>query len=176
MATYTTSGEIAGGVGFGTDEYPSEYQYYNDFDIIGNGSTTYNRDPYIPIENEPIGYGYAAKNFESSLDSVSPYRYQPNPAYEEKYYPASMLEPDRRTRTQYERFTNPMSQIQDPATNPGAPWWMPSYQELAIMFVIVVMILILTGWSQNAEITRLREKVDRYKTVKAVQTQTSKSP
>jgi hypothetical protein len=169
MFRNVTDGDISGGVSFANDSFPSEYRYYNDFDILGNGSTTYNRDPYIPIENEPMGYGYAAKNFESSLDGVSPYRYQPNPRYEEVYYPAAMLGPDPMTKSQYERLANSpdsstaansqTNTVQGIATATYTPWWQPSYGELVILVILLFIVLMVVGWTGHAEVSRLKEKV-----------------
>lgn len=59
-------GEHIGGVGFGDDQYPNMYHFHSDMSIYGNGSTTMNRDPYIPIENEEMGRDWASNEFDST--------------------------------------------------------------------------------------------------------------
>lgn len=66
---------LLGGVGFGNDTYPSSYYYHSDFSILGNGSVTGNRDPYLPIEQEPMGNEYSPTNFSSSLPANNVYPY-----------------------------------------------------------------------------------------------------
>lgn len=58
--------EIIGGVGFGDDQYPNMYHFHSDMSIYGDGSTTMNRDPYIPIENEEMGRDWASNEFDST--------------------------------------------------------------------------------------------------------------
>lgn len=77
--------EIMGGVGFGDDEYPSSFYHHSDFSLLGNGSSTLNRDPYLPIENEPMGRKYDRTDFESSYPTVQRYPYSPAKMQEERY-------------------------------------------------------------------------------------------
>ena len=51
--------EIMGGIGVGGDSY-SHYV-----------------DPYIPLENEPMGPNYAISNFDSSVNPIKAYPYNP---------------------------------------------------------------------------------------------------
>jgi hypothetical protein len=77
--------EIMGGIGFGNDEFPASYIHHTDFSFLSNGSNSMNRDPYIPIENEPMGRAYSEYNFNSSEPSITPYPYRPPTMLDEKY-------------------------------------------------------------------------------------------
>jgi|ERR1700678_3581997 len=57
-------GEIMGNIGFGTDPFSS---YPSVFHV----------DPYLPIENEPMGKLYSPDNFNGSDNKSSQYQYNP---------------------------------------------------------------------------------------------------
>ncbi len=148
------------------DPFPSESYYQDSFSLLGNGGTTYigdkmsSIDPYLPILNEPMGYGFAEKNFESSLDTASPYRYNPAPRTEEKYYPASMLN-DSRVDMQYERMEPA------PGTNTTPSWvdklgaWAPTYNEMAMLVILLVILVIVISIVQNRRISKLKKKNEK---------------
>jgi hypothetical protein len=60
MATDT---EIMGGIGYGEDEYQS--QYHTDTTLYSNGPR--NHDPYLPILNENMGRDWAPSEFLGSF-------------------------------------------------------------------------------------------------------------
>lgn len=116
-------------------------------------------DPYLPILNEPMGYGFAEKNFESSLDTASRYRYNPAPRTEEKYYPASMLN-DSRVDMQYERMEG--------APGTAVPSWTdklgilaPTYNEMAILVILLIIVLIVISMIQGRRISKLKKKNEK---------------
>lgn len=189
-----------GNVGYGYDEFPSETYYHEQVGLLGSNGSNYlgdslkysgaspspnfedvalqrtgafplKADPYLPIMNEPMGYGYAEKNFESSLDTVGNYRYQPAPRDEEKYYPASMLN-DSRVDMQYERFTSPISgfgsgfatttsldnsPVQLLTKGPKA-WWMPSYMEVGIFMILIILVLLVKCMALGQRVDKLEKK------------------
>lgn len=153
-----------GGVGYGYDAFPSDANYheelkYFDPDPLARAPTKV--DPYLPIMNEPMGYGYNEKNFESSLDTVSNYRYQPAPRGEEKYYPTSMLN-DRRVDTQYERFLPSMDESPVQLVTGGArAWWMPTYLEVGIFLVLIIIVLVIKCMVLSNKVAKLEKKKDK---------------
>ena len=70
--------EIMGNVGFGLDQYPSSYCEFSPFSLKESMTSEKNNfiDPYIPIENEPMGPDYSASNFDST-DGNKIYPYNP---------------------------------------------------------------------------------------------------
>lgn len=165
--SFITEGEIQGGFGYGRqDSFPSESYYHDSFSLLGNGGTTYignkmsSIDPYLPILNEPMGYGFAEKNFESSLDTASRYRYNPAPRTEERYYPASMLN-DSRVDMQYERMTA------DPDATAAPDWtdmlgaWAPTYNEMTVLVILLVIIMIVVSMIQGRRVSKLKKKVEK---------------
>ncbi len=177
-----------GNTGYGYDEFPSETYYHEQIDLLGNGGSNYlgdnlkyfgadpsvqfkdaalqqisgalppKPDPYLPIMNEPMGYGYADKNFESSLDTVGNYRYQPAPRDEEKYYPTSMLN-DSRVNMQYERFTSSMDDSPVQLVTGGAKaWWMPTYMEVGVFLILIILVLVVQCMALSQRVAKLEKK------------------
>lgn len=80
--------EAAGGVGFGNDYYPSSYDHHTEISYFSNGASSYAKDdlfgpgapgmaedPYLPIENEPMGSNYSPYNFDGSGPADRKYPY-----------------------------------------------------------------------------------------------------
>lgn len=60
---YRNESEIMGNVSFGNDTYYPEHDFYNQSEMITGLKHV---DPYLPIENEPMGSDYSVTNFDSS--------------------------------------------------------------------------------------------------------------
>src|SRR5271156_4384795 len=88
---YPNDNEIMGGVGYGDDQFSSPY--HSNFSIYSNGpfdaegncdgggsscrSSRFNRNPYIPIENENMGRDWEDANYDATdpcASKVYPYR------------------------------------------------------------------------------------------------------
>jgi hypothetical protein len=79
--SYFGDNEVMGGIGVGDDQYGDFYSYdaYTDLSVYGYGQPL---DPYLPIENEPMGNHYSPDNFNSSNPKVkSNYKYNPLSTY-----------------------------------------------------------------------------------------------
>lgn len=69
--------EIMGDVGFGLDQFPSSYSEFNPNTLGCSLKEKIYVDPYIPIENEPMGSSYSKYNFDSSDNGTTNYPYNP---------------------------------------------------------------------------------------------------
>lgn len=134
--------------------------YPDDYTFLSSTPNTVNYDPYLPILQEPMGRDFNRKNIVSSLNSVTPYGYQASTLGlpEEKYYPSSMTTPvnnpekggDTRVNNQYEFFGG---------GSDGKTWWLPDYTELAWLFIILLILLVLISFTKDKKIAKLKQKL-----------------
>jgi hypothetical protein len=109
--SYFGSADISGGVSFGNDYYDSIRTdgELTDMSVYGGGAKL---DPYLPIENEPMGRDYAPNNFNSSDPSVkSNYKYNPLSTYN--------LDTDAIYSNHMRGSTPSLSDIDDVTRNPN---------------------------------------------------------
>jgi hypothetical protein len=66
--------EIAGGFGYGYDQWPSDFDFHTSYSLYSNGAS--DRNPYLPIENEKMGKDWGASEFDASdpeVKTIYPY-------------------------------------------------------------------------------------------------------
>jgi hypothetical protein len=160
--SYVSDTEIMGGVGFGFDEYPSSYDHHTDFSLLSNGSRTLNQDPYLPIENEPMGRKYDSSNFDSSYPSVKKYRYSPAKLANEPYEAITRANAD--TVSQVLNKTERLTSSPDAEANRACKANMAfDGQSMLMMFMIFIFVLlVILAYLQNLQMQKL------YKIVKTI--------
>lgn len=141
------------------------YAMPDDLTFLSSTPNTQNYDPYLPILQEPMGRDFNRKNIVSSLNSVTPYGYQASTLGlpEEKYYPTDMTTPigkpeqggDQRVNNQYEQFKSE----QFGGGPDGQTWWLPNYTELAWLFIILLILLVLVAFTKDKKIAKLKQKL-----------------
>jgi hypothetical protein len=84
--SYVSDAEVMGGIGVGDDQFEGSYldNEMTDHSVYNYGAPL---NPYLPIQNEPMGRAYAPNNFNSSNIPGSPkvgsnYKYNPLSTYD----------------------------------------------------------------------------------------------
>jgi hypothetical protein len=80
--SYVSDAEVMGGIGVGDDQFEGSYldDEMTDHSVYNYGAPL---NPYLPIQNEPMGRAYAPDNFNSSNPKTkSNYKYNPLSTYD----------------------------------------------------------------------------------------------
>jgi hypothetical protein len=163
-----TEGEILGGISFGDDDkYPASSYYHTDMSIYGNGSTSMDRDPYIPIENEDMGRDWAANEFDSTMPAQKIYPYHDvydtcDPFMRKDYYLDSKLPRKCAKKCARERLMTNMPSFHSHDPMCGEPprksrdaFGLLNKNNIIIMFFILLLTIV---YLQHVEIMELVSK------------------